>query len=80
MTMQNRAYAVSQLADLHQKLSRAQSSVPNTRAPTVTKDEKQSAMAKVCTSIASPVIILTVAVERGKAEGRFEPAGKERER
>ncbi|KAF7797665.1 hypothetical protein EIP86_008865 [Pleurotus ostreatoroseus] len=42
----NRAYAVSQLADLHQKLSRAQSSVPNTRAPTVTKDEKQSAMAK----------------------------------
>ncbi|KAJ3544062.1 hypothetical protein NM688_g5784 [Phlebia brevispora] len=42
----NRAYAVSQLADLHQKLSRAQTSVPNTRAPTVARDEKQSAIQK----------------------------------
>lgn len=30
--MKNRAYAVSQLSDLHQKLSKAQSSVQTTRA------------------------------------------------
>ena len=79
MPYQNRAYAVSQLADLHQKLSRAQTSVPNTRAPTVTKDEKQSAIAKVCTFVAFLVIILTLAVERRKAEGRLESTGEERE-
>lgn len=41
----NRAYAVSQLADLHQKLSKAQSSVNQTRAPVPTlkdKDEKSN--------------------------------------
>jgi len=40
----NRAYAVSQLSDLHQKLSKAQSSVTTTRAPLPSlpkdKDEK----------------------------------------
>jgi COP9 signalosome complex subunit 5 len=42
--VQNRAYAVSQLSDLHQKLSKAQSSVTTTRAPLPSlpkdKDEK----------------------------------------
>ncbi|KAI0084710.1 Mov34-domain-containing protein [Irpex rosettiformis] len=43
----NRAYAVSQLADMHQKLSKAQQTVPNTRAPApVAKDDKQSSLAK----------------------------------
>ncbi|KAI0766290.1 Mov34-domain-containing protein [Irpex lacteus] len=43
----NRAYAVSQLADMHQKLSKAQQTVPNTRAPgPLAKDDKQSSLAK----------------------------------
>ncbi|GJE86604.1 Mov34/MPN/PAD-1 family protein [Phanerochaete sordida] len=37
----NRAYAVSQLSDLHQKLAKAGQTVPNTRAPApVVKEEK----------------------------------------
>ncbi|KAH9939870.1 Mov34-domain-containing protein [Amylocystis lapponica] len=40
----NRAYAASQLADLHQKLAKAQSSVPGTRAPApVLKEDKTTA-------------------------------------
>ncbi|KAH0834961.1 Mov34-domain-containing protein [Lanmaoa asiatica] len=41
----NRAYAVSQIADLHEKLARAQTAVGNTRAPVPTlkgQDEKGS--------------------------------------
>jgi len=38
----NRAYAVSQLADLHQKLSKAQSSVSQTRAPVPTLKDKDA--------------------------------------
>ncbi|KAF9458160.1 JAB1/Mov34/MPN/PAD-1 ubiquitin protease-domain-containing protein [Collybia nuda] len=38
----NRAYSVSQLTDLHQKLSKAQSSVAATRAPVPTLKEKDS--------------------------------------
>ncbi|KIJ63800.1 hypothetical protein HYDPIDRAFT_40823 [Hydnomerulius pinastri MD-312] len=38
----NRAYAVSQISDLHEKLSRAQSTVGNTRAPVpVLKDQDE---------------------------------------
>lgn len=45
---QNRAYAVSQLSDLGQKLSKAQSSIPNTRAPVpVIKDDKLPAHLRV---------------------------------
>jgi hypothetical protein len=41
LAKQNRAYAVSQLSDLHQKLSRAQSTVHSTRAtPPTLKGEK----------------------------------------
>ncbi|KAI9065609.1 Mov34-domain-containing protein [Trametes sanguinea] len=37
----NRAYAASQLADLHQKLTKAQTSIPSTRAPQpIVVDEK----------------------------------------
>jgi len=45
----NRAYAVSQLSDLHQKLTKAQSTVHTTRAPPISfkdKDEKPSAPKK----------------------------------
>ncbi|PSR78583.1 hypothetical protein PHLCEN_2v7330 [Hermanssonia centrifuga] len=43
----NRAYAVSQLADLHQKLAKAQQSIPNTRAPApVLKDDIKSTLTK----------------------------------
>jgi hypothetical protein len=46
--IQNRAYAVSQLTDLHQKLSKAQGAVQNTRAqaPTLPADEKAAASGK----------------------------------
>jgi Cop9 signalosome subunit 5 C-terminal domain len=37
---QNRAYAVSQLSDLHQKLTKAQSNVHTTRAPIPSYKEK----------------------------------------
>ncbi|KAG6884932.1 hypothetical protein C0993_007196 [Termitomyces sp. T159_Od127] len=37
----NRAYAVSQLSDLHQKLSKAQSSVGSTRAPVPSAKDKE---------------------------------------
>jgi hypothetical protein len=40
-TNQNRAYAVSQLSDLHQKLTKAQSSVHTTRAPIPSYKEKE---------------------------------------
>ena len=41
-TFKNRAYAASQLADLAQKLAKAQSSITSTRAslPKLPKDEK----------------------------------------
>lgn len=45
----NRAYAVSQIVDLHQKLSKAQGSVSNTRAPMPTlkgQEEKASSVPK----------------------------------
>ncbi|EIN08800.1 Mov34-domain-containing protein [Punctularia strigosozonata HHB-11173 SS5] len=42
----NRAYAVSQLSDLHQKLAKAQSSVQNTRAPEPTLSTDNSASDK----------------------------------
>jgi len=45
----NRAYAVSQLSDLHQKLTKAQSTVHTTRAPPISvkdKDEKPAAPKK----------------------------------
>ncbi|KAG2140682.1 JAB1/Mov34/MPN/PAD-1 ubiquitin protease-domain-containing protein [Suillus clintonianus] len=45
----NRAYAVSQIVDLHQKLSKAQASVSSTRAPVPTmkgQDEKASSAPK----------------------------------
>lgn len=48
--VQNRAYAVSQIVDLHQKLSKAQGSVSNTRAPMPTlkgQEEKASSVPKV---------------------------------
>ncbi|KIJ90495.1 hypothetical protein K443DRAFT_686728 [Laccaria amethystina LaAM-08-1] len=38
----NRAYSVSQLSDLHQKLAKAQSSVNSTRAPVPTLKEKET--------------------------------------
>jgi len=40
----NRAYAVSQLADLHQKLSKAQTSVASTRATAPTLKEKDASV------------------------------------
>jgi len=42
----NRAYSVSQLADLHQKLSRAQAAVNQTRAPVPTPKDKEGATGK----------------------------------
>ncbi|KAK7032927.1 MPN domain-containing protein [Favolaschia claudopus] len=42
----NRAYAVSQLADLHQKLAKAQSSVTSTRAPVPILPDSQNFAAK----------------------------------
>ncbi|KAF7375096.1 MPN domain-containing protein [Mycena sanguinolenta] len=42
----NRAYAVSQLADLHQKLAKAQSSVTSTRAPVPVLPDSQNFAAK----------------------------------
>ena len=51
---QNRAYAANQLADLHQKLSKAQSGVPSTRPPQpILIDEK--AVIKV----AAPMLALS---------------------
>ncbi|GLB38959.1 putative JAB/MPN domain containing protein [Lyophyllum shimeji] len=41
----NRAYSVSQLSDLHQKLSKAQAAVSQTRAPVPTLKEKEGAAA-----------------------------------
>jgi hypothetical protein len=48
IALQNRAYAVSQLSDLHQKLSKASSAVQNTKAqaPTMPVDEKVAAAGK----------------------------------
>jgi COP9 signalosome complex subunit 5 len=48
--VQNRAYAVSQIVDLHQKLSKAQASVSSTRAPIPAmkgQEEKASSVPKV---------------------------------
>lgn len=44
--LQNRAYATSQINDLHQKLARAQTSVINSRAPvpTLPKDKDENAV------------------------------------
>jgi COP9 signalosome complex subunit 5 len=42
----NRAYAVSQLADLHQKLSKAQNSVASTRAAAPALKEKETSVQK----------------------------------
>ena len=45
---QNREYAVSQLNDLQQKLAKAVSIVPNTRAPApALKDDNKAVLAKV---------------------------------
>ncbi len=41
MYLQNRAYAANQLSDLHQKLTKAQTSLPSTRPPApILIDEK----------------------------------------
>ncbi|KAK0461144.1 JAB1/Mov34/MPN/PAD-1 ubiquitin protease-domain-containing protein [Desarmillaria tabescens] len=42
----NRAYAVSQLSDLHQKLSKVQTSVTNTRAPIPILQDKEGSASK----------------------------------
>lgn len=49
LTMQNRAYAASQLVDLSEKLAKASGSVSQTRAPIpqLPKDEKATAATKV---------------------------------
>ena len=39
--LQNKAYAVSQLSDLHQKLSRAQTNVVNTAPTPILKDKRR---------------------------------------
>ena len=45
--LQNRAYAVSQLGDLHQKLSRAQANVANTQAQAPLLKDKEPSNSKV---------------------------------
>ncbi len=44
---QNRAYAVAQLSDLHQKLSKVQTSVTTTRAPIPVLQDKEGSASKV---------------------------------
>ncbi|OCH93914.1 Mov34-domain-containing protein [Obba rivulosa] len=46
----NRAYAAAQLADLHQKLAKAQNSVPNSRAPVPVLRENEGKVLKTTTS------------------------------
>ena len=56
---QNRAYAASQLVDLHQKLAKAAGNVPHTKpVPPTTKDEVLLTASKVCLNLyATPYII-----------------------
>lgn len=58
----NRAYAVSQLSDLHQKLSKAQSSISSTRAFIPTLKDKEDSK-KVCHISPVPSIFLIIRIE-----------------
>ena len=44
---QNRAYAASQLSDLAQKLAKAQTNVPNTKAPPPAQKEDKAAKVSI---------------------------------
>lgn len=70
MLVQNRAYAVSQLSDLQQKLAKAAQTVPSSHAPQpVIKEEKT--LAKVRSS-SSPILLFITLVILQKNEKKQE--------